>query len=348
LTESNADGLALRILVTRLRYLGDIILSTPLLDVLRERLPAAHLEYLTHDAFAPALEGHPALDRVHRLPARPSLRETFAVVSALRRPRLDWCFDLFGNPRSALIVALAAPRHSVGPARGLRSRLYGERRGRPPGDRSAIRHHLDKLVPLFGQEIRSRPPRIHVRADERQAGARLATGDDGGAFVLVHPGSTWPDKAWPEDRWPSLIEGIIDRLDLPVRVIEPPNAPGLAQKVAAQTRGDVRPLPQLGLRPLLGVVAASSLYVGNDGGILHAAVATQVPTVGLLGPTEPDIWFPYGQFGPYRCVHHMDPDLRREDGTRESRLRGLGTGRVLAAVDEVLGAVRTRESEGSP
>jgi len=62
-------------------------------------------------------------------------------------------------------------------------------------------------------------------------------------------------------------------------------------------------LPELALRPLFGVMANALGVVSVDGAIAHAAVALGRPTLALFGPTDPDIWFPYARFGPYRVLH---------------------------------------------
>lgn len=158
-----------RVLVTRLRWLGDVVMSTPMLEALREALPQTSIEYLAYTPFAPALEGHPACDRVLALPPKAGPAATLSVVRELRRPRVDWCFDTLGNPRSAILIALAAPHHSVAPARGIRSYLYEYRQRHESGERSAVRHQLDMLIPLLGR-VDMRPTSLFVaRANVRRS-----------------------------------------------------------------------------------------------------------------------------------------------------------------------------------
>jgi ADP-heptose:LPS heptosyltransferase len=92
----------------------------------------------------------------------------------------------------------------------------------------------------------------------------------------------------------------------------------------------VQALPVLDLRALLGVVASASLYVGNDGGIMHCAVALKVPTVAIMGPTEDDVWFPYARWGPYRVVRGRSQPLVAEypDATVEEVLEEIEAVRV--------------------
>ena len=328
------------ILVTRLRFLGDIILSTPLLDALRANFPGARLEYLGCPPHVDVLERHPYVDRIHRLPADASAVAMLQMARTLRARRFDVAIDLFGNPRSAFLVACTGAPIRVGPQRGVRSWLYTHRRGRPAGDRSAVRHHLDKIVPLRGQEIEPSRPRLFVGEEER---ARLQTKlafPHEARMRVVNPGATWATKAWPTSRWTQLIDWMTADSAQPVFVLEPPGQPGLAAQVCQGTKA--RALPALGLREVLALLTHTALYVGNDGGILHAAVALGVPTLGLFGPTEPDIWFPYADFGPYRVLHRCDPEVPGAVGEAVSRLRSLEVESVIEALAEVAEAAGTR------
>lgn len=321
----------MRILVTRLRFLGDIVLSTPVLDALRAARPDAQIEYLASAPFAQVLAGHPAIDRLHVLPAQPTGADLVRVVRTLRSGgRFDWAIDLFSNPRSAILVALSGARQRVGSARGLRAQVYQHRRGRPEGDRSAIRHHLDKLVPLLGAAPPVRRPTLTADpAAAQELLDRLGLRTHG--FTLIHPGSTWPDKAWPADRWPQLMreEPVASAGEL--FVVQPPGESKMAARVARD--GGARLLPVLSIAELSGLLSCAGLYVGNDGGVLHMSVAHGVPTVALFGPTEPDIWFPYAQFGPFRVVHGCAPAAADRSA---SRLGPIAVDTVRAAVAGVL------------
>ncbi len=323
-----------RVLVTRLRWLGDVVMSTPMLEVLRERLPNATIEYLTYPFFAPALQSHPGCDRVLTLPSKAGARATLSVARELRTPRIDWFFDTLGNPRSAFLMALAKPRHSVAPYRGFRSRLYEHTQHHEHGERSAVRHQLDMLTPLLGW-VDERPTKVFVDESEREEIARHLDIEAGGDIVVVHPGATKPERAWPFERWPSLIAELQrERPDVRVLVITQPGWEDAARQIVEASNAGVRQLPALDLRSLMALVSLASLYVGNDGGILHTAVALRVPTVGVFGPTEDDVWFPYSPWGPYRVAVGSAGPYR--GGRVAPAFPDAGVDEVFAAVEEVL------------
>jgi len=325
------------ILVSRLRYLGDVAMSTVVLDVLRHGDPQLRLGYLCEAAAAPLLAGDPRLQRLHVLardsrgdPARPSAagdgkdgRGAAAVVRDLRRARYDLSVDLFGNPRSAVLLRLAAAPGRIGGDRGWRRRLATHPVAVPASTRDpefraaaagGLGELLGRLLPLthatsglpfrdwFLREFpRGLPPRLHPAPNARLGASLAVLGVDAGEpYLLFAPGATWPAKAWPRPSW--------DRLRALLRGSDPRPVVELTAPGAGDGGGpwpDGAPggrFPPLGLAEALAAVAGAAAVVAVDGGMAHAAVACGRPTLALFGPTDPAIWFPYEQFGPYRVL----------------------------------------------
>src|SRR4051812_13667357 len=103
----------MRILLVRLRLIGDVVLTTPLLRALRHRYPDAQLTYLVEPSAAPIVRGNPHLNDVIVTPKRRGLRrlrDDAALARRLRRARFDVVIDLHGGPRAAWLTwATGAP-----------------------------------------------------------------------------------------------------------------------------------------------------------------------------------------------------------------------------------------------
>jgi heptosyltransferase-1 len=335
-----------RVLVTRLRYLGDVVMTTVVLDALHAGDPDLELGYLCEEAYAPVLAGHPALARVHALavPRRGSdararatapaadaglarRRGAVGTVLDLRRARYDLAVDLFFNPRSAgLLWAAGLPRRLAGPA-GSRGWLYthqsaaGQAQAHPDWARLApggLGDHLARLAPLThvesgldfltwfldrGQLARPRlAPRVGAPA--RAAALLQAAGIPAGVpFLLLAPGATWASKQWPPDHWRALVAGLQSFWSGQVVVLTPPGG-AVAPALPAGVGGVLPPLP---LTDVLDLLAASAGLIAVDGGVMHAAVGLQVPTLALFGPTDPRLWFPYEDSGPFRVLATRPP-----------------------------------------
>ena len=334
-----------RILVTRIRRIGDVILTLPVVDALRDRFPDAVIDYLAEREPARAVEGHPAVRRVldyrpgswHGLPAPPDL------LARLRAARYDWVLDLYGNPRSALLARLTGASVRVGPARRGRRRLYTH--AIPPVEEplSAVEHHLAALRAL-GLDPVSRPPRIHLREAERARGsARLdAAVAPGSPRIGLHVGNRWPAKRWPEERFEALVRAL-PRIGATGVILAGPGEEATARRIAAGARGSTGTgeppvIAGLPLRDYFGVVAALDVLVTNDGSPLHAGPALQVPTVGILGPTVPEIWFPYSETSGHQLLAKeiWCRPCHRHECARLDCMEWIEVREALAAVERAL------------
>lgn len=367
-----------RILVSRLRYLGDVIMSTAVLDVLHRGDPVLELSFLLEAPFAGVLEGRMGLRRLHKLEvqrhsgdARARRQDptgsvsgggTLAMVRELRRCRYDLAIDLFFNPRSSLLLFMAGIPERIGGAGSWRRHLFT--RTVIPEDGwqqdpylqelagGALGHHLCRLQPLVHQETglpflqwlrrNYRPGEIRPRLERRAINFSAspnrfpATGD---RYLLLAPGATWPSKAWPISRWEDLISELLTTFEEDVWVVTPPgrgmNLAGLAALIPGQ-RGGV--LPSLALTDVLSILAGAKAVVAVDGGVMHAAVGLDVPTVALFGPTDPEIWFPYENAGPFRVVCQKPPchPCGRHNCEDFICLPDLSAKKVMATLGELL------------
>ncbi|MCB1164272.1 glycosyltransferase family 9 protein [bacterium] len=282
------------ILVTRLRFLGDVVLTLPVVSALRRAYPGAAIDYLCEAPY------HEVLDRVPELRAVHALRRgdgatgegAWELVRRLRG-RYDLVLDLFGNPRSAWLTWLTGAPTRVGRGRFPRSLLYNVRPPEDLPDDSAPRHHLRFVESIAGPQALT-APRLTVSPAELSAGRRMLEDRGlGGNTVAILTGATQPTKEWPEERFVGLAAQLrMDGRYRPVFLGQPGKRRRL-ERIRALSNSKVVILPELELRPLMGLLAACRALVAGDGGIMHLAIALGVPTLALFGPTDPNIWFPY-------------------------------------------------------
>jgi len=325
-----------RVLVSRLRYLGDVVMSTVVVDLLREGDPDLRIGYLCEDAHAPAVMGHRAVDRLHILAANRSGRDAAArhgvaetrtvhrggwlrTAVSLRRERYDLAVDLFFNPRSAWLLRAGGARARITGRRNRRAKLYthvAERRADADFDRLApggLGEHVARLTPLthvesglsfrdwFVARGTAVAPSLTVdQAADSAAGAALAAaGAPDGPFVVAAPGATWQAKSWPAERWKELFDRF-GQYGIGVVALTPPGPDRGFAAACADAPAIV--LPPLPLSTVFGVLNRGRGTVAVDGGVMHASVALGRPTVAIFGPTDPDIWFPYDHLGPHRLM----------------------------------------------
>ena len=300
-----ADELAAggRVLVSRLQYLGDVVLTLPAVYAIKARYPIAEVDYLSRSASADILDGEPVFSRVFRIPeGNGRSLATWRLIRDLRRRRYAAAVDLYSNPRSALVTFLSGARLRVGADRRIRKHLFTHAMVAPSGLRSAIDHHLYHLNPLGVTGAATRPFLTVTAAERRRALVRL--GDLGvdrrsQRIIGIHPGGKWEVKRWPVDYYADLARVLMERQGYRIVVICGPGEEAYQRALRSQLGSRAAYVPALAIRETAALIEALDALVVNDGGIMHVSVAVGTPTVGIFGSSEPDIWFPYSSFGPF-------------------------------------------------
>jgi lipopolysaccharide heptosyltransferase II len=300
-----------RVLVTRLDYLGDVVLSLPLVDALRVRAPGVEIDYLARRPGADLLARDARFARVWAL-ERGAL-PTLALVRALRARRYRAVVDLYSNPRSAwLSWSTGAPVRVGGNRRGRRH-LYTH----PTTVTADVRRVTDVFM-RYGAPLgvptsqRASKPALAVAPDELERAERLLAA--AGATtrrprVGIHPGGKWTVKRWPAERFAELA-GVIEReLGAHPVVFTGPNETEATDRVRAGAAANATFLAPLPIRSVAAVVARLDAMVACDGGVMHVAAAVGTPTVGIFGSSEPAVWFPYENEGPFRAAY-LDVECR--------------------------------------
>ena len=282
-----------RILVSRLRFLGDVILTTPLVRRLREVFPDAEICYLTEAAYAPVLANNPHLDEVLSYPSRPTLGEQIQFYRELRRRHFDLAIDLFGNPRTAVMTWISGAKIRVGGDFRGRGKLYNVRIPHSTETTDAISFHFRSLEALGIKAGDNRTELFLAEAEKRWANdfLRKRKVDTDAPLIGIHPGATWPNKRWPVQHFAKLADTLIAE-GYQVLATQGPGEESIVRELQ-RLSPQVNVLPVLPIRQVAAIQRQCQVFVSNDCGIMHLAVAVETPTLGLFGPGQPEIWFPY-------------------------------------------------------
>ena len=282
------------ILVTRLRFMGDVILTTPVLAALRRAYPRASITYLAEWPYITLLEHHPAVDE--RLALRRDRRFGSAeMIGRLLRRRFDLAIDLFGNPRSALLTFLSKASMRIGGDFRGRRTFYTHRIRDDGSRKTAVQFHLNYLDPLAITPPAPSDPEIAL-TDEEIAWSQdylLRRGyDPEETIVGIHPGATWPAKRWFPHRF-AVLANRLHREGAQILFTMGPGEDEVMESVLRSCQFSVIEPHILSLRQLGAILSRLDLYIANDCGPMHLAPAVGTRTVGIFGPSDPGIWFPY-------------------------------------------------------
>ena len=296
-----------RILLIRLRLIGDVVFTTPLLGALKRAFPAAHLTYLVERAAEPVVAAHPHIDElivIDKSRGWRRLRDDARLALRLRRARFDLVLDLHGGPRSAwLALATAAPTRIGYDIQGRRG-FYTRRVHRPRGlhPRHSVLNQWDLLEAIDGWPAVPPDPAqdaVSMAGDpaaEASATAKLAAAgvEPDAAVIVVHVSAGNPFRRWPEPAFIRLVTGLAAAAsDRRLVLSSGPSDRAAADRIAAAARQVLGPeaarrivdCGELNLAELRAVIVRSRLFVGGDTGPLHVAATTSTPVVGIYGPT---------------------------------------------------------------
>jgi lipopolysaccharide heptosyltransferase II len=334
-----------------MRFIGDIVLTTPVIRSVRAACPDAYIAYMGERSAVALLEQNPFLDEI--IPynyTRPGVLEQARVAFLLKVKGFDLAVDLFGNPRSALLTRLSGARVRVGPDRRGRGRLYTIRVADDGLPRTAVEFHNRYIAAAGIPPVASKPELFLTEEEKRDAASylRWVCGegkplDPARPVVGIHPGATWPAKKWLPRRFAELADAVRAKLGAHVIITAGPGDAGAVSAVGAQTVSAPSILNVLPLRQLAAVISCCSVFVSNDAGPMHIAAALGVPTVGLFGPGEDSIWFPYDRSAGHTPLRkdvpchpcHLDFCNRTGDGYMEC-MKLLTVADVFAAVSRAL------------
>ena len=291
------------ILVIKLRYLGDVLLATPVLQTLREQMPGARLSMAVSRGTEDVLKENPHLDELVVVD-RGGMSPQIDLLRRLRHRQFDCVIDLTDADRSAILAwtTRAAVRIGLNDEHRWRGLLYTVVARRRPESRHRIEQDLDVLRPL-GISSSSHTPVLHISdRDEQQAVDLLrsiAEKADASALrrplVMLQPGARYWYKAWPPERFAELADRLATRLDCRVLIGGDSRERGLAETISAQARS--QPTVMAGRTSVLqhaALLKQCALFVGNDNGPMHMAAAVGTPVVALFGPSDPAEWGPRG------------------------------------------------------
>jgi heptosyltransferase-3 len=298
-----------KILLVRLRLVGDVVFTTPLISALRRRYPAASITYLVEPAAAPIVQHNPHLSDVIVAPHRRGVGriiDDLRLARRLRKMRFDVALDLHGGPRGAWLTWATGAKTRIGYDIKGRAWMYTTAVDRPRElrPRHSVENQWDLLPPLdpaFSAGPDRRADRVLIPVEPAAAAAvtsKLATWSipAGARLILIHVSAGNPFRRWPEahfaelaaslvsgapDRWVIFTGGPSDR-DATARVLV------MSRERAGRAANRLIDGEDLRLVELRALCDRAALYIGGDSGPLHMASASDVPIVALFGPTLPE------------------------------------------------------------
>ncbi len=283
-----------RILVIKLRAVGDVLLSTIVLRSLRAAFPSADIDFMTEPPAKDLLTGNPDISRV--IVYDRNTKGPLRYLLDVRRTRYDLVIDLFGNPRTAVLALASAAPYRIG--FDFRGRRYAyTHRVHSRGDRvHNTQFNLDALeavgIPIVDRSV---PFRFSPADAEYVDKFLRGHSPEGTPLVAINAGGGWYTKRWALDRFAALADRLEERYSVGIVL---PWGPGQKTEVEELSRMMMHPPlipPPTTLTQLGALFRRCAFVVSNDSGPMHIAAAVGTPVLGIYGPTNPTLQGPYGK-----------------------------------------------------
>jgi heptosyltransferase-2 len=282
-----------RCLVIQTAFLGDVVLTVPLLKLLRDLDSVDRVAAVVRPVGASLLEGQGIVDEIIEYDKGGRDRGPagfLRVVRAARRTRAGAAIVPHRSFRSALLAVASGARERVGFESSGGRALLTRALPYPPGDHEALR--IARLVEAVGGALPGTELSIALTvpdAGRAEADAALAdAGVEGAGIVVLAPGSRWPTKRWPAERFARVANLIRETLDAAVVLSGGEADRAVARDVASLAAGPVSDLTgRLSVAGWIALLARARLLVSNDSAAAHVAAAVDTPVVAVFGPTVP-------------------------------------------------------------
>jgi len=335
-----------RVLVVRLRSIGDTVLTTPSLFALRRFLPNVKIDILLEDWVAPVLDGSDLVDRVITVP-RDSTPARARLARELRSTRYDVVYNLHGGTTATFLTRATGAKHRVGFENYQYARLHNHVAPSPLTiwQRPTL-HSVEQQLALIGWTgvpVTDRPPARLAVTDSASSSITERLEDIGLAssesIAMIHPTAAFDTKQWSVENFARVSEALRNRGLAPLVVVAP-NEKETAQALIEESSAGPAVLSDLSLPEVTALASRAKLFIGNDSGIAHIAAAAGVPCVVVFGSSNRNHWRPWtAQLNEivfeelpcqpchgYFCAEFEKPEC----------ILRVPVERVLAAIDRIL------------
>ncbi len=274
---------AVKILVVRFSSIGDIVLTTPVVQALKETDENREIHFLTKEIYTGLIEDNPFIDQIHSIS-----NDLNEVIDELRDQKFDLIVDLHNNLRTrSLKLKLKRPSRTFKKLNIAKWLLVNFKMNKLPDV-----HIVDRYLDTVRDLINSQPNRgSFVIAKENVIDTQERLGLIAGEFVTVAVGAKFGTKQIPVNK----LKEILDDLDQPIVLLGGKEDRVKGDEICAKVKGNLINLcGELNLQQSASVVAQSKVLLSSDTGLMHIAACFDVPIVSVWGNTVPELgMYPY-------------------------------------------------------
>lgn len=295
------------ILLFKLRYVGDVLMTTPAIRLLRQAYPEARITMVVNKGTEDVLRHNPHLNQVLTIDRELIEKASFhrrlsyewSILKMLRKGNYDLSVDFDSGERGAYLALLSGINTRIGfhYQKGLRRMIF-HHQVRRKGSLHTVEQNLMLVERTLCLIRKDDQMELYTGPEEERNMAlwlrrhRLSGKD----LVIIHPGARFWFKRWPARKWASLLDILQGELGLSVVITGSGREMEDVRTILSRMKTPAYSIAgQTTVLELAALIKKATLFIGNDSGPMHIAAAMGTPVIALFGPTEPALWKPWGK-----------------------------------------------------
>ncbi len=309
------------ILVIRTAYIGDVVMTIPILKPLKERFPSARISFLTSTRAKEVLENNPYLDDIITYDPfwfySSSMKDYLSFIREIKKFFFDLIIEARGDIRELLFLvwplnARFKVSYDVGGGGYILTHRVPYK-----GLGHKVEYHLD-IARYLGCRIDGIEWGIYLseNEDKRAFELLLKEGVDfNKPIIAVHPGGRKKLKCWSAEGFARVADILIERYGVSLIITGADEEKSITREVRDNMENKCIDLTgKTSLREMAGALKRCSLFICNDSSPMHIAAALNVPTIAIFGPSKSIETAPYGAHHivvekDFPCRYRCDEDI---------------------------------------
>lgn len=344
-------GQVKRVLIVRLRSIGDTVLSTPSLIALKDFIPKAKIDILLESWVAPLFDG---FEGVNVISIAEGNSAKLKVANYLRNHEYDVAINLHGGTTSSFFIRASGAKHRIGLSHYRYKRFYNHLFSSSADFwNSDVLHSAEQQLAVLGfagVPVSDRP-KSYLAIDEKALKMlddrllRSDAYDPRSPIALIHPTAAFATKQWSTANFINTARFLFEK-GFQVVAVAAKEETSVLEELSKASGETIITFNDLTLPEVTALASKASLFVGNDSGIAHIAAAVQTPTVVVFGSSNRNHWRPWTDapneivFEEFVC-QPCQGRVCSEFGEPRC-IMSVKTENVCAAIERVLDKKRTK------
>lgn len=281
-----------KIALVNLQGIGDIVMITPFLSVLRKEFPGAMIDYWCYKENGSTLEQDKRITRIRKRESDDLFSMDFLkTLSAIQEEKYDCVINLFPSQHSAMLTVLSGARYKLGNLYNLETTSNNLKVKKGPKTWDTRENAASIAAQLGITEYDKAALSIFLSAKEKEGMKEVLKKEKvGKKFIVINPHATWQAKSWPQEYWKELLERLSKNYDIVIIGSKKEREATTQLLRTIKQKKQIRNVAGMfSLRQTASLLEKASLVITTDSGPMHIAIAMKTKTIALFGCTDPNI-----------------------------------------------------------